>query len=426
MNTIDHQKQLARLSAKIIANMLRAPGTKTFLFEIAREMIDQWAAKGMIRRKIASPARWIVSKALKPGKSNAGTGISADAGRLLTELARKVNADRAAGPVSDAGTRGEAIDGFLKNTDFGEIREMVEGSDPYILKTIEAINEQLWKYPAKVGTLVATVIPLLNTSMKASREILAPIEKTIGPDMFADIILSVIRGFNGTDAAKLVNTLREIVRRVHTGSLLLGRGGKPLFQIYLTDLLRDFLPELDPELAKKTRITFAEDREAIANAMADALKDNPGITLSYLASMGMVKSLDIKAKARILGVIEKIDPEVLKSSVNESMSDLDTYEIADLLNTACRLANRIHDARADIVSNLVSGVVDSINPEEVRKTASWLIPDFIEAIRPLAGEVMPILLQSLSGLMTSEYGYESPEYAGAAEADRTAPASGGE
>ncbi len=181
-------------------------------------------------------------------------------------------------PVCHTTTRGDAIHDFLKHTDFGEIREMVEGSDPCILKTIEAFNEQLWKYPAKVGTLVATVIPLMNTLMRVLREILVPIEKAVGPDLLADIILSVIRGINGTDAAKLTNSLQEAVRRVHTGSLLLGKGGKPLFQIYLTDLLQDCMTEMDPVLLKKVRIVFAEDREAIANAMADGLSDNPEIT----------------------------------------------------------------------------------------------------------------------------------------------------
>ena len=94
---------------------------------------------------------------------------------------------------------------------------MVEGSEPCVMKTIEAFNEQLWKYPAKVGTLVATIIPLMNTFIKATREILIPIEEKIGPDLLADIMLSIVKGINGADTAKLINAVREVIRRVHTG-----------------------------------------------------------------------------------------------------------------------------------------------------------------------------------------------------------------
>lgn len=426
MNTTDHQTEIARLSAKIIGETIRARGTMVLFSEVAREMIDEWAKKGGIRNRLASPARWIVSKVLRPGGRGTVRGISADVGRLLTEVARKVNADHRKDPVCHTTTRGDAIHDFLKHTDFGEIREMVEGSDPCILKTIEAFNEQLWKYPAKVGTLVATVIPLMNTLMRVLREILVPIEKAVGPDLLADIILSVIRGINGTDAAKLANSLQEAVRRIHTGSLLLGKGGKPLFQIYLTDLLRDCMTEIDPVLLKKVRIVFAEDREAIANAMADGLSDNPEITRAFLASMGQVKTSDIKARSRRLGVIEEMDHESLESAVSESMSDLDTYEIAGLVNTLCRVANRIHDARPDIMSNLLSGITDSVSTEEVGKTAQWLIPDFVDAVKPLAAEVMPILMKSLRDLMNPDDNYKSTERSDGMDAFRAAPASGGE
>jgi len=426
MNTTGHRTEIARLSAKIIGETIRAKGTKILLGEIAREMIDTWAQKNTFRSKLSVPARWVVSKVFKPeAKAAAGTR-SADVGRLLTEIARKVNADHAAGPSCHTGTRGEAIGDFLKHTDFGEIREMVEGSDTCVLKTIEIFNEQLWKYPAKVGTLVATLIPAMNTLMRALREILMPIEKTVGPDLLADILLSVVRGLNGKDMAKLANSLQEAIRRVHTGSLLLGKGGKPLFQIYLTDLLRDALPELDEELLKKVRIALAEDREAIANSLADTLRDNPGITLAFLASLGRVKTSDIKTRSRRLGVIEELDAGDLKAAVSESMSEFDTYEAAGLLNTLLRVANRIHDARPDIMSNILSGIVDSVDVDEVGQTARWLIPEFTDAVRPIATEVMPVFLKFFAELMNPADGSAGPEHTEALKAFRSALAAGGE
>jgi hypothetical protein len=410
MNTVDNKTRVAEIAAKITGETIRASGIKIFLAALANDLIDTWVLKGGIRRKVASPVKWIVSKALKPNGKPSQKVIAGDVGKLITLFAATVNESHSKNSPDQSLNRGESIKAFLENTDFGEIMEMVEGSDPYVLKTLEAFNEQLWKYPAKVGTLVATIIPFINMAIKGSREIMVPIEKAVGPDLLADIILSLIKGINGADTAKLINTLREVIRRIHTGSLLLGKGGKPLLQIYLTDLLKDCLSEMKPELAKKIRIIFAEDRETIAHAVSDALSDNPSITLAYLSSMGSVKTSDIKSASRKLHIVEDLDQDSLNAAVSESMSDLDTYEIAGIINTACRVLNRIHDAKPDFLSNLVSGVMDSVSIEEARNTTKWLIPDMVEAIKPLATAVMPALIKGLSDLISPDQGFENTEH----------------
>ena len=235
----------------------------------------------------------------------------------------------------------------------------------------------------------------------------------------------MVKGVNGKDSAKLVDTVREVIRRVHTGSLLLGKGGKPLLQIYLTDFLTEFLSNTDPGLVRKIRIIFAEDGEAIANAAADALSGNPGIALSYLSSIGAVMTSGVKAKSRRLDVVEGIDENGLKSAVAESVSDLDTYEIAGLINKACRAANRIHGVKPDALSSLMSSVADSLDTEEIRNTAAWLIPDVVNALKPVAAKVMPLIITGLSELMNPDDGTSGIEHKQALKAFRTALAAGG-
>jgi hypothetical protein len=122
--------------------------------------------------------------------------------------------------------------------------------------------------------------------------------------------------------------------------------------------------------------------------------------------------------------MEEIHSERLKEALSESMSELDTYEIAGLVNTACRVANRIHDSKPDIVSNALSGVVDSVDPEEVKRTFEWLVPQVVDAIKPLAATVMPQLIRSLSELISPDDGTASPDYKIAMDSLRTALAAG--
>jgi hypothetical protein len=404
MTTTDHQTACNQALARIVGRTMRSSGARAMVSEIVKESINSWAKESSLKKKLAAPALWAASRIGRPGTDEPDRGMAADVGILLTNLARKTNAQRASGTQGSVEKQGEAIDAFLRNVDFGEILEMVEGTGPQVIESIRGVNERLWKYPAKVGTLTVMAIALMNTAMQAAREIMRPIEEQFSPDLLADLILSMLRDLSGSHAAKLVNTVFELIRRVHTGSLLLGKGGKPLFQTYLTGFLKECFPVIDPGLAKKVRICLAEDAEAVANATSEALDANPGIVLSALSSLGEISSSEARGQARRLKVLEDIDRSGFNAAVSESVSDLDTFEVAGLINTACRVIDRVHDAKPDIVNNLVGGIVDSLDMEQVKRVARWLIPDLVEAFRPLAPAIVPELIKGLHELAAGEEG----------------------
>src|SRR5690606_11974633 len=114
------------------------------------------------------------------------------------------------------------------------------------------------------------------------------------------------------------NTVFELIRRVHTGSLLIGKGGKPLLQTYLTGFFRDYYTAMDPELARKARICLAEDQETIANAKADALDANSRMVLSLLSSLGKVTSCKVRGKSRKWRILEDVEKAGFNAAVWES------------------------------------------------------------------------------------------------------------
>lgn len=388
MKSADHQAAVNQALARIIGRHLRSGPSKALLSEVLKEAIRAWAGKGRIRKKLAAPALWAASRLGVPGPEKRDGGMGADAGTLLTALARKANARRPSGGPSPDSPRGAAIDAFLKNADFGEILEMVEGADAGVIEGMRVFNEQFWKYPAKAATLTAAANSLLNTSIEAAREALRPIDEQFGPDLLADILLSTVRDIKGAGVAGLVNTVCELIRRVHTGSLRLGTGGRPLFQAYLTDFFTDCLSGLKPELLRKARVALAEDGVAHANALADALRSNPAVLLSFLSSMGSVASSRARALSRKLSSVEETGREGLDTAISGSVSDFDTCAVAGLVNAVLSVAERVHDARPDIVASLAGGIADSLDEEKLRRVCRWLVPDLLEALRPLAGAVM--------------------------------------
>ncbi len=403
MNTADNKDELARVSARIITEVIQASGTRTLVAEVVKGLISSWAIKGSIRARIAPSANWIVSKLLQPGKNGKSKGISSDVGRLLTVWAKKVNADHAANNACHIGTRGDAIHSFLKNTDFGEIREMVEGSDPYVLKTLEAFNEQLWKYPAKVGSILGTLLAAVNTGIRSAREFLRPIEKSVGPDLLADMLLSLLKGLNAKETANLVNALGEFIRRLHTGNFLLAKAGKPLFQVYLTSLFKEAIPNIDPVLIRKAKIALAEDKEAMAHALSDALHENPTLLLELVSAFGATKTPLVKGVSRKIRLYEEIGQDALAEATSKGFSDLDTYEIAEVINGFLRVINQVHESRPEVFSNIAHSIADSVDAEEVRAAAQWVIPEIFDAARPILSAAVPQLINGLSTMLSADW-----------------------
>jgi len=393
MKTDDLQARIEEAAARIAGDVLRRAGIRRLAFSVGQNLIDAWAQDKPFKKRIAGPVRWLLEKGKGRRAVPEASGLWSDMGALLTLWAQKVNADHGADPGLHARPRSESVRGFIEGTDFGEIAEMFENSEECVTRSVEAVNEHLWKYPAKIASILACLLASLNTSIRASREAMRPIEKKIAPDLLADMTLSLMKGIKGRNAGDLVNASCELVRRLHTGSLLLGRAGKPLFQIYLTELLKESMPAVSPEILGKARIALAEDREAATNALADALYGNPEHVISYVSSLGSVGNPSIRAASRRMRIIEDIDHENFSRAAAHAGKDIDTYEIAGLVNGFLRVLNRLHDSHPDLFASTASSIADSIDGREVKKAADWIVPEIIEAFGPVLSGIMPALMK---------------------------------
>jgi hypothetical protein len=410
MNTTDSRDESSQIVARVIADIIRSAGARNLLVEVAHNLISSWEERGGIRARLAPTIRRIVSKGLRPGRNGSKGNMSADAGKLLTAWARKVNADHADDPACHAETRGETIHTFLANTDFGEIREMVENSEVCALKTVEAFNETLWKYPAKVGSILGTLLAATNTGIRSTREILRPVEKNVGPDLLADIFLSLLKGLNAKEAGNLMNALCEFVRRLHTGNYLMAKAGKPLFQIYLTDALLEALPTIDPVLLKKAKIALAEDREALSNALADALTEHPDLMMEMISAYGSTKTPLVKGASRKIRLFEEMDQEALADATAKGLSDLDTFEVAEVINGFLRTINSIHEKRPEVFSTIACSIADSIDADELRTAVDWFVPEIVEAAQPVIAPSMPGIINAVVTTFSPQGGMEDERH----------------
>ncbi len=381
---------ISRIVLKLVkSNRTLVPLVST----IVKDLLNEWSSGSRIKKMLAWPVKKILPGEAK-GDMPAKTNIVADIGRLITLSAASLNEGRDGRTEGKNGDTSAAVADFFANTDFGELLEMVERSEGGVRPAIEAFNEALWTYPTKFTSVAAMLGPLYRMGVKFLNEFLAPILEKVGPDLLSDIIMNILKDSDSAGLAELTDGLNELVRRIHTGSLLLGKGDKSQLDVYLDDLMQAYHGAKNPYLQKMMPVYWGEIRESIASASERSLRDNEELFLAQIASIGASKSSDIKVRNARLRLYESVDQEKLGEAMSENLKEFDTYEAAGLINGFCGLLNRIHDIQPGILGSLVTGVVDSVSVDEVNRTVEWLIPELVEAVKPMASVFMPELIKA--------------------------------
>ena len=340
-------------------------------------------------------------------------------GSIITRMAILVNNVHAAKHVfiNDNG-RGN-FRRFIEAVDFGEIKEAVDGSHEDFTAMVRMANEEMWRYPAKVICLLSLLPVAANMTVSAVKETLKPLH-TLAPDIMADVVFSLMRSLDGKAAGELVNDLSEVIRQIHTGSALIGDQGLPQFSADLRILLADFASTLNPEVLLKARTALAQDLETIRNTWTETMAARPDLFLSELRQMAERRNPAIRATRREVDLLANMPEADVNNALSTGLSDLDTQELGETINAILRILNSLRRSHPEAVPRVLAGMASTIDTDELKEAAAWIVPAAVEAVKPLAGAVMPAVLRGLAELLTPEPGDDTDEMATAIAELKTA------
>jgi len=331
-------------------------------------------------------------------------------GSIITRMAVMVNNSHAAQPVFISDNGRENFRRFIEAVDFGEIKEAVDGSSEDFTAMMRMANEEMWRYPAKVICLLSLLPAAVNMTVSAVKETLTPIH-ALAPDIMADVIFSLMRSLNGKATGELVNGLAEVVRQIHTGSALIGDQGLPQFGADLKILLEDFASALDPQVIGKARTALAQDMETIRNTWTETMADRPELFLSELRQIAERRNPGIRATKREFDLLANIPEVDVNNALSTGLSDLDTQELGETINTVLRLLNSFRHSHPEAVPRFLAGLATTIDTDELKDAAAWIVPAAVDAFKPLAALIMPPVLRGLAELLTPEPGDDTDEMA---------------
>ena len=328
-------------------------------------------------------------------------------GRWLTLQIQRFS-DLTANPEGFAEALEHPIRSLIASLDFGELQEAMDGSEDAIVATVRMLNTAIWDYPAKFICLVSLLPTVANIILRSARETLVPLHSQ-APDVLADVVFSLLRSLNGKAAGDLVNGLAEVVRQTHAGSALIGDQGLPQFGADLRILLADFASALNPDVIVKARTALAEDMETIRNAWTETIAERPDLFLASLRHSADRRNPQIRATRREVELLADLPEDKVNEAISAGLSDLDTQEFGEMINTTLRLLNSLRRFQPEALPGILTGIASTIDTDELKETATWIVPSAVTAVRPLAVSIMPSVIRGLADLLTPEPGDDQDE-----------------
>lgn len=321
------------------------------------------------------------------------------AGTIITGIFSFLNDLHRDDPLFFSTVLSAKIRGFIEETDFGEIKEAFDNSSQDIIETAGIFNEEIWRYPAKVICLFSLFPAFVNILAGAAVSTVEPLNK-MAPDLLTDVLLSLVSDINGTRAGELVNQVSELVRKLHTGSALLGEQSRPQLPLKLSDIASDMLSSIDTGLLLSAKEKFAEIREMCMASFLDVLKGSPELFREYTRKRFSSASSNLKRFSDRLHLFEtEFSDSELADEFARGIEAMDPQEAAHAVSRALSLLNRIEQERPGIIGDALLRFFTSIDEYEAGEAVRLFAEALVESIKPLASDILPPVINGIAALI---------------------------
>ncbi len=386
-------KSLARpedvFEAPELAPLFDDPGFVKHLAEPLPELInglfDLVSAAAQTIENLDAGDKKEILKNLTAGLSTGQTGT------LITRACRIINDLHQSEPEFFTTALAPGFQKWIESIDFGELKEMVDNSGQDGRAFVEMVNNVMWQYPAKVVLLLA-LIPSLVNALTVSADISLGRLNDLPPDLLTDVVLSFVKEVNPAPMASLFNQVLEIVRKIHTGSALLGDPGSPQLPRVLTKMIDQILDQTDPAVFWKAKIALAETSATLNYAAVEAAGRNQKFKHLNLIMGPELFNIRLKALNQRLALWDSEEDAEMAAALSQNLGAYDVQEMGEVVNNALRLVNRLADEQPEIFTKLAAEMVNAIDEYELAETATHFFSGAAREFKPMARAVVPGLV----------------------------------
>jgi hypothetical protein len=322
-------------------------------------------------------------------------------GTIITQGCRIINDIHKEDPEFFTKALAPGFQKWVESVDFGEIRELFDTSAEDGRAFIVMANNVLWQYPAKMVMLLS-LLPSLVNLLTDTIDITVGKLNELPPDLLTDVILSFAREINSDSAANVLNQLTEIVRKIHTGSALLGDPGTPQLPRVLSKMIEEVVDQTDPITLWKAKIALAETKAAIGKAVSASVNNKPSFKHLSMIMGPELTNIRIKSLNQKLAAWDAEDNEEMAKSFAQHLDAYDVQEMAEVLNKTLRIINRLGDEKPAIFTGFAAQLVNAIDAYELAESAKRFFNGVSKEFKPMARAVLPGLVTWICDVIKPE------------------------
>jgi len=368
----------ANVMGEMIWKVVKTPAARNLVMSVVHAALKDWSGDSKFREHMSANVEKIIDNVLS--RSDQDESRNTD-------------------DVSYAESLRPAVRQLIEHIDFGEIKEAADFHRDNIEAVMKMANEELWRYPAKVICLLSLLPAAVNMSLSATRETLIPINR-LAPDLLADVVFSLVDDIDGKNIGMLINELSELVRKIHTGSTLLGEPGKPQLPNALNRLTSEAMSTVDINLLLKSRKLLAEIKEVSLKAFIDQLEQSPELSREFFQDHFLSIVAFIRNWSRKADAFERLfSEEDIAREFARGMGEIDAQEVANTISMLCGIVNRVRVVTPGVIRNTLSQAINAVDADEAGETVRWLSEDIVESLKPVASEVLPPVIRGIADLL---------------------------
>jgi hypothetical protein len=322
-------------------------------------------------------------------------------GKIITSFARTADSLHQKNPQFIADSVIPGLRSFLESTDFSDLKSFLDNSKKDIHSIINGANDLAFEFPAKLVTLLS-FIPGISNHVLFFLEDLIKRFNDLPADILADILISFFKETDGKTIGRLLNNLTEMIRQVHTGSALIGEAGAPQFSTELLKKTREIFDETDPVVLTKAVSAILDGKEVFLKTFQTIASENPEFFMGSLETLSDGNNSKIRVLKHKFELIEDLDDEDIARTISAGISKLNTYDFAELLNSACSLFNTINEHSPLELEKLAEEFTSTIDTDELLICLSSITTDTIKSFRPITRLVVPLLIKEVISSLSPE------------------------
>jgi hypothetical protein len=302
----------------------------------------------------------------------------------------------------------QLLEQVMVNIDFADLRIIFDNLEDEIATFSTGINDLLFEYPAKL-ILMLSLLPGTGNHILVFLTDLLKRFNDLPADILTDLLLSLLREVDAETTGKLLNNSCELIRQVHTGSALIGDAGSPQFSNMLLQKVETILKQIDTELLFKAKKALSEGREALVMSVYDAASEDarfPGAAFKH--AMIRLNSHIRQAKRKVELLDDLGDAEAARV-LAAWLSEWDAHESAEWINVVCAEANRLARHEPDVLKNVVTEFVNTLDLYDIEESITWIFKDLKEPLTPVIQTVAPVLVKEVIECLNADTGENQKE-----------------